>query len=92
MQQLEVIETKASAEEYPTNFGNNTARTQMDHPGTRSKTMINHKTAMQTDEQRPPRIGDEQSVGSVFKPYPHRASIDQNSIDRMGASFVSDAG
>jgi hypothetical protein len=91
MQQIEVIEAKASAEQYPTNFGNNTARTQVEQ-ATRSKTMINHKTAMQTDEQRPPRIGDEQSVGSVFKPYPHRASIDQNTIDRMGASFVSDAG
>jgi hypothetical protein len=45
MQQLEVIEAKASVEEYPTNFGNNTARTQMDQ-ATRSKTMINHKTAM----------------------------------------------
>lgn len=90
MQQNEVIEAKPSAEQYSTNLGNNTARTQLDQ-ATRSKTMINHKTAMQTDDQRRPRIGDEQSVGSVFKPYPHRASIDQNSIDRMGTSFISEA-
>jgi hypothetical protein len=45
MQQIEVIEAKASAEQYPTNFGNNTARTQVEQ-ATRSKTMINHKTAM----------------------------------------------
>ena len=75
MQQNEVIEAKPSAEQYPNNMGNNTARTQIDQ-AIRSKTMINHKTAMHTEDQRRPRIGDEQSVGSVFKPYPHRVSID----------------
>ena len=85
MQSTEVMETKPSVDQYPINFGNNTARTQMDRV-----IGSGNKPAMRHESSRQHRIGEERSVGSIFKPYPHRESI-ENSIDRMGNnSFISE--